>query len=76
MVRQPGLYERQMILRSQCTQAQHPPYALPEKYAERAHNVFEEMVEKGIEPSAVHFHTLMDCQVLSASYQTIGANVH
>ncbi|BDA40909.1 probable pentatricopeptide repeat-containing protein At1g0 at N-terminal half [Coccomyxa sp. Obi] len=45
-----------------CAKAQHPPYDLPEKYAERAHHVFEEMVAKGILPSIVHYHTLMDCQ--------------
>lgn len=43
-------------------QAQHPPYDLPEEFAERAQNVFNEMVSKGIEPNIVHFHSLMDCQ--------------
>ncbi|CAL8466802.1 g6338 [Coccomyxa elongata] len=45
-----------------CAKAQHPPYALPEKYAKRAQDVFQEMIAKGIEPSSVHYHTLMDCQ--------------
>lgn len=56
-------------------QAQHPPYALPEKHAERAQDVFQEMIAKGIEPSSVHYHTLMDCQVPNTSYQAVGANL-
>lgn len=44
-------------------QASHPPYDLPREFAEHALQFFKDMEAAGIAPNAVHYWTLMDCQV-------------
>ena len=44
-------------------QASHPPYDLPREFAEQALQIFKDMQAAGIAPNAVHYWTLMDCQV-------------
>lgn len=47
-------------------QAQRQPYDLPPEFAAKAHEIFDEMVSRGIKPEQIHYHTLMDCQVCSS----------
>ncbi|PRW51133.1 Glutathione S-transferase theta-2B [Chlorella sorokiniana] len=44
------------------SRAEHPPYDLPARYAEKAAQAFEEMQAAGVVPNAVLWHNLLDCQ--------------
>ena len=48
---------------SNLAQAQQPPYDLDKEHAERAEQVFEDLLQRNIKPSMYHYHALMDCQV-------------
>ena len=58
-----------------CAKAEHPPYPLADKFADKALELLAQMKAFGLKPNDVHYNTVMTCQVRGVDRHVCGTHL-